>query len=108
MYLQMQQLNHHQLMLNYCFGHDQSSILLYPVSNANFVNHCSERMDFGGSCGNGIGPNAKIQWDTEPTSVKWQQMSVEELHEEVKDGKRGLTFEIVATSDIQPGDEVSF
>lgn len=31
-----------QLLLNYCFGHHESSLLLCPNSNAILVNHCSE------------------------------------------------------------------
>jgi len=98
----------HQMLLNYCFGHDESSILMCPITNARSVNHCSERMDFGGDCGTKVGPNAKIQWGSgwDQKSQQWQNMSFKDLDNAVKKGYRGLSFEIIATRDIKVGEEV--
>ena len=98
----------HQMLLNYCLGHHESSILICPVTMANMINHCSKRMNFGDVCGDGIGPNAKIQWDNgwDKKSYKWRHASLEELGKAVERGKRGLSFEITATRDIQIGEEV--
>merc|ERR1739848_74094 len=51
-----------QLLVNYCFGHDDSKLLLCPQSAMTLINHCSHRSDYGGSCQGTDGPNAKIQW----------------------------------------------
>jgi hypothetical protein len=90
-----------QLLLNYCFGHAESTLLLCPNTNAVLINHCSVRTR---ECGQD-GPNAQYRWATgwDPTSDAWRAMSLDELgHQEV----RGLAFEVVALRDIRPGDEV--
>lgn len=92
----------YQLLLNYCFGHSQSSLLLCPVTNAMLVNHCSARK---GECGTN-GPNAEYRWASgwdHGTSNVWLNKSLEELAQE---SARGLSMEIVATRDIQEGEEV--
>lgn len=93
----------YQLLLNYCFGHNQSSLLLCPVTNAMLVNHCSNRRK--GECGKN-GPNAEYRWasgwDHGKTEV-WLNKTLEELAQE---SARGLSMEIVATRDIQEGEEV--
>ena len=95
--------NHHgtQLVINYCFGHSESSMLLCPITNAALINHCSIRTR---SCGPD-GPNAKYRWASgwDTTSDAWRKRSIEEISKETV---HGLTFEIVATRDIAPGDEV--
>ena len=91
-----------QLLMNYCFGHRESSVLLCPDTNAILINHCSTRTK---EC-NPSGPNAEIRWatDWEKDNEKWLQMSVKDLGEQTG---RGLAFDIIATRDIQPGEEVS-
>jgi len=90
-----------QLLMNYCFGHAESSLLLCPDTNAILINHCSLRTR---ECGPD-GPNAKIQWASgwEKENDRWLSMSMHELEEQTG---RGLAMEIVATRDIQPGEEV--
>ena len=90
-----------QLLLNYCFGHNESSILLCPETNALLVNHCSERKK---ECGPN-GPNADYRWSTgwEPRSDDWRKMTVDEI---AKQSGRGLSMEVVALRDIEPGEEV--
>ena len=46
-----------QILLNYCFGHKDTSLLICPDTNAILVNHCSDRTR---ECGP-KGPNAKFQ-----------------------------------------------
>ena len=90
-----------QLLLNYCFGHSESSILLCPVTNAGLVNHCSKRtMECGPD-----GPNAEVRWSTgwDPASDEWRNMTMDEI---AKKSGRGLSMEIVALRDIKPGEEV--
>uniref|UniRef100_A0A7S4VCM2 SET domain-containing protein n=1 Tax=Ditylum brightwellii TaxID=49249 RepID=A0A7S4VCM2_9STRA len=97
-----------QLLLNYCFGHVESSLLLCPSSNAIIINHCSDRQDWGGQCGGGKGPNAMYRWatDWDTNTEEWLSLSLEEMQEKNDNRQRGLSFEIVATRDIQPGEEI--
>ena len=118
-----------QMLLNYCFGHEESSLLLCPLTNAVLINHCSARK---GQCGN-KGPNAMYRWDTtwDRTTKQWLNMTLDELHEVCRAVRvfacfemasyncihslfcptpqqygKGLSFEIIALRDIQPGEEV--
>jgi len=90
-----------QLLLNYCFSHHESSMLLCPATNAGLINHCSNRKK---ECGPD-GPNAMVRWSTgwDPTSDEWRKMTIDEIAN--KSG-RGLSMEIVALRDIQLGEEV--
>lgn len=90
-----------QLLLNYCFGHNESSLLLCPDTNAILINHCSQRMK---QCGP-HGPNAEYRWSSgwEPKSDEFRKMTLDEL---AKQPGRGLSMEIVALRDIQAGEEV--
>ena len=90
-----------QLLLNYCFGHHESSLLLCPNSNAVLINHCSERTV---TCGP-EGPNAAYRWSTgwDSSSGQWWKMSLEQI---AKEDGLGLAFEIVALRDIKEGDEI--
>ncbi len=96
-----------QLLLNYCFGHGESKLLLCPMTNAVLINHCSTRKVGDGHCGD-KGPNAKIQWGTswDHDTSDWLNKSIEEIKAETKLGHRGLSFEVVAIRDVAPGEEV--
>lgn len=87
-----------QLLLNYCFAHPESSMLLCPDTQAVLINHCSKRTK---ECGK-QGPNAAIRWSRgwDPTSDDWRKKTFEELS---KEPGRGLAFEVYALRDIQPG-----
>ena len=71
-----------QIILNYCFGHNESSLLLCPATNALLVNHCSSRQFGEGECG-ADGPNAEYRWSSgwDPTAPEVLQMSLENLSE---------------------------
>jgi SET domain len=88
-----------QLLLNYCWGHGASTILLCPNTNAVMINHCSARTR---ECGP-HGPNAAYRWASDPVTAEWLALSVEELRHQ---SGRGLAMEIVALRDIPPGEEV--
>jgi hypothetical protein len=66
-----------QLLLNYCFGHEESSLLLCPITNAILINHCSNRTK---ECGEG-GPNAEFRWDTtwDRDTKRWLNMTLDEI-----------------------------
>ena len=90
-----------QLLMNYCFGNSQSTVLLCPTTNAVLINHCSHRKK---QCGPN-GPNAGYRWSQgwDETSDQWRNMSLRGLAEQER---RGLSFEIYALRDIHPGEEV--
>lgn len=88
------------LLMNYCLGHPESSLLLCPMTSAILLNHCSERtMDCGPN-----GPNAKIQWSSgwDTPSHEWRSKTLDEMKEQKG---RLLSFEVVALRDIAPGEE---
>ncbi|KAL7466642.1 hypothetical protein ACHAXS_006941 [Conticribra weissflogii] len=85
-----------QLLLNYCFGHIESTLLLCPYgSGTSYINH------------NKQSPNAKIVWPHEAHSLihkkEWLNESIDYLENQFY---AGLEFEYVATRDIYPGEEV--
>jgi len=84
----------HQLLLNYCYGHVNSSLILFPYSpTVNFINH-----------GNMEKANSEIRWSSYPYNKReWLNLSLKEMKELQK---TGLMFDIVATKDIALGDEV--
>jgi hypothetical protein len=92
-----------QLLLNYCFGHPESTLLLCPDTNAILINHCSARTR---DCGDEQGPNSEVRWstgwDTSDTDA-FLNMTIEQLAEHTD---RGLSMEVVALRDLMPGDEV--
>ena len=92
-----------QLIMNYCFGHKESSLLLCPASNAILSNHCSPRQVGQGECGVN-GQNAEYRWSSgwDPETPKLLQMPLEDL----SGMSRGPSLEIFATRDIKPGEEI--
>ncbi len=96
-----------QLLLNYCFSHHESSLMVCPTTNSILVNHCSTRRDWGGDCGI-KGPNAKVRWGMwDETTSSWLQSTVKELTENLYESKRGLSMELIALRDIDPNEEVT-
>ena len=94
-----------QLLLNYCFGRDDSSLLLCPNTNALLLNHCSSRRPKLHPCGNGTVPNADYRWASwDEATSKWLEKTIDDM--EAVFGSRGLSLEIFATTDIREGDEV--
>ena len=88
-----------QQILNYCYGHKDSSVLLFPYSpTSSFVNH------------DGKDANAKLVWANEDTDVAgfhrddWMEKRPEEL---LQEGHTGLMMMLVATRAVATGDEVT-
>jgi len=89
----------HQLLLNYCFGHKDSSLLLFPYSStSSFVNH------------GGRDANAKVVWTNKETDITgfhkqdWMERSSGAL---LQEGRTGLMMMLVATRTIAKGEEVT-
>lgn len=84
-----------QLLLNYCYGHAESSLLLFPYSPVvNYVNHHHNNS------------NAELRWSShfpKHHRADWFQRTPDELETE---DHAGLILELVATRDIAAGEEV--
>lgn len=82
-----------QLLLNYCYGHKNSTMLLFPYSSVvNYINHMRET------------PNAMIRWSSSPYHHQdWMNFTVDDMKME---SRAGLMMEYVATRDILPGEEI--
>lgn len=81
-----------QLILNYCFGHEESTLLLCPYGLlSSLINHSHES------------PNTKIVWAKEMRHKEWMNQSIARWGDEYH---TGLQFDFVATRDIQEGEEV--
>lgn len=85
-----------QLMLNYCLGHAESTLLLSPFGPMfNYINH------------NQTLANVKLQWADPKKSnhhEEWLNFTVEQLKDQISSTKLGM--ELVATRDIYEGDEI--
>lgn len=84
-----------ELSMNYSFGHPNSSMLLMPYAPVvNFVNNHLDKHQV----------NARIQWSSSKHHMEeWKNDSVGDI---VKRGKAGLMLELIATKEIEEGDEV--
>jgi hypothetical protein len=84
---------HDQLMLNYCFGHRHSTLLLCPYGVVtSLINHSSDK------------PNTRIEWSDKATRHKeWFEMPVDEWS---KEEHAGLAFDFVAIRDINEDEEI--
>eukprot|EP00934_Nitzschia_sp_Nitz4_P004738 Nitzschia sp. Nitz4//scaffold27_size158506//35282//37299//NITZ4_002586-RA/size158506-snap-gene-0.210-mRNA-1//-1//CDS//3329545446//4728//frame0 len=87
-----------QLLLNYCFGHPESSLLLFPLaSQVTLINH------------NAVTPNAMVTWarvkdNGLSNQHMYQDYTVEQLSQ-VTDIV--MVLKIVALRDLLPGEEVT-
>ena len=84
----------YQLILNYCYGHPESSLVFFPTAPTfNFINHADKDK-----------ANAEVRWSTRPYHKSdWLHTSLDEMK---KRESTGLLFDIVATKDIARGDEI--
>jgi len=86
-----------QLSINYSFGQPKSSMLLLPYAPVvNFVNNHLDKSKV----------NARIQWSTSIHKhhlQDWENDSVEDI---LSRDHNGLMLELVATKNIEQGDEV--
>ena len=86
---------HYQLLLNYCWGHRESTLLLCPYGLlTSHINH-----DF-------TNPNTKIVWATDDQMAhpEWKQKSIDKWG---KSETAGLSFNFIALRDIQRGEEIT-
>ena len=83
-----------QQMLNYCYGHIDSSLLFFPAApTVNFINHGSKEK-----------ANAEIRWSTSSNHrAEWLDASLDEMKTKLENG---LSFDIVTTKEIKRGEEI--
>jgi SET domain len=83
---------HQQLLLNYCFGHRDSDILLSPYGLlVNLINH-SQKL-----------ANTRITWSNMLTNPEWMNMHPRALE---KYSHSGLMLDFIAIRDIEEGEEI--
>ncbi len=84
-----------QLILNYCYGHEKSSLLLFPYSPiTNYVNHNFDHSAI----------NAKLQWSTSKYQKShWFNKTTDEI---LAEPYAGLILEFVALRDIAEDEEI--
>ena len=83
---------HEQLLVNYCFGHSNSSLLLSSYGMiTGLINHSSKK------------PNVRIEWSDVTTHDDWCELSLKELSQKTH---AGLVFDYVALRDIYEGEEI--
>lgn len=85
---------HQQLLLNYCFGHRHSTLLLCPYGVVSaMVNHGSSNR-----------ANVRIEWSEKLSSkLEWK---TKPLQEWAFNYQAGLAFDYVALRDIDEGEEI--
>lgn len=85
----------YQMMLNYCYGHPQSTVLLCPYgSNIGYINH------------NKSLANVKLQWSQDGITMHNHSWLSKKTLADMKEYTVGLAFDYVATKDVQKGDEL--
>ena len=84
-----------QLMLNYVFGHEKSSLVMLPYSpTVNFVNNHADKSKV----------NARMQWSMNKYHNKsWEVESVEYI---LGQDNAGLMLELMAITDIEKDEEI--
>lgn len=84
-----------QLVLNYCYGHEESSVLLCPYGmHTSLINHNPDKSKV----------NAKLVWNHDLiTHPEWLELAPKEW---IKINHVGLFMDFVALRDLQPGEEV--
>ncbi|VEU42814.1 unnamed protein product [Pseudo-nitzschia multistriata] len=86
---------HHQLLLNYCFGHGESTLLLCPYGlMTSHINH------------DAVAPNTRVAWaaDDQMAHPEWREKPIKKW---ARQDKAGLSFDFVALRDIEPGEEIT-
>jgi hypothetical protein len=91
-----------ELIVNYCYAHDETTMQLCPLTNSMLINHCSNRFPERCSRNVEIGPNAKLQW-AEATTKSLTE-SVEQIGQSTHERKMSLS--ILATQNIELGEEI--
>lgn len=84
-----------QMILNYMFGHPNSSVLLFPYSHhVAYINHHSTEF------------NAKVQWATNFSFFHKEELLTRPVDQLEDQATAALMLEYIAIRDIEPGEEI--
>lgn len=91
-----------QLLINYCFGHRKSSLLLCPTTSVSLINHSTDKA------------NAQYRWsDTSANRAdprtNYRTASLDNLQPDptkLSSFNSKLMFDFIATADIEEGEEI--
>jgi len=87
--------NHKQLLLNYCFGHRESTLLLCPYGYlSSLINHSHKEA------------NTKISWSRKHGLISHPEWFNQSLKEWGGRNTAGLSFDFVALRDIEESEEI--
>jgi hypothetical protein len=105
--------NSQQLLRNYCFGHPNSTLLLFPYSPMiNLINHAPSeevRHEAGGHCTSRGTSDPSAQHHLANVRVEWTASSrhiFERPVELLQESTSRLLLELVAVRDIEEGEEI--
>jgi hypothetical protein len=95
---------HQQLLLNYCYGHKESTLLLCPYGVvSSLVNH-APRSSASTTTNNMTTANVKIEWSSKISShLEWREQPISKWGHLYQ---AGLGFDYVALRDIHEGEEI--
>ena len=95
-----------QLLMNYCYGHPDSSLLLFPYSpTVNFINHGTTLGENGSDVKSGSDANVYLRWSREPPHrFDWLKRTARNIVREERHA--GLVLEIAPLRDIAAGEEI--
>ena len=84
-----------QLLLNYCFGHNESTLLLCPYGPmTSYINHNQTRA------------NIRLVWSDAARGNHMPRLLLQDLQFLEADSTAKLAFEVVALRDIEEGEEI--
>jgi len=97
-----------QLLLNYCLGHRNSSVLLFPYGHVNYINHAPSLNSGSASEISGPVANVGLRWSEKliqkEADVDPRTLSPAQLFE--RPNPEGLVLEMVALNNIHPDEEI--
>ena len=101
------QMESSQLLVNYCFGHVQSTLLLCPYgSGVNFMNAATTGAANSNNANqSSLVPNVRIQWPTNGR-LSHNATLLTLTPQNIDTTKVGLALDYIALRDINPGDEL--
>jgi hypothetical protein len=95
--------NNDQLMINYCFGHRTSTLLLCPYGPmTSYINHAPTHSDDPAT----LTANVKIQWGHPDRGNHMPSLLNQSIEELESSKKSKLAFEVVSLREIRAGEEV--
>lgn len=93
-----EEINPQELMINYHWGHKNSSILFFPLNHAFTINHNSKRKISGKE------PNVRVEFSSrEKRSRYFRERSLEDLR---KEKYSTIVLDFIAIRDIYPDEEI--